>query len=371
MIIWVVAGLLALATGFRIGWALVNRQSVVNAGMIVALTGLTLFAALNWSPLSALVDSALGRPNVSAALSLVALVASATGSAVMITSVASTRGPASTRRWAVLQYLVGALLAAVVVGWFVSAERRPPMNPRAYLESALGGTPGALLPLLYVLLALSLVTGVGLRLASPSRRGRALFVFSLGSALIVAAGAVFVVRAVGYPAGVGGGSVAMLLTVAMVTVAVGVLLPTVEDWLAARREMTQVEPLLHELRRRHPDVGIGERPRGPLVFQVAEQLSQISDALYLEAAVAEREDGRPSGLPAEVTPTGQAAAIARWIHAGPRKTVTAFPGDGWLHQPQSYSDREWILEIARQYRALNSRPDRYGVATPPGAGATG
>jgi hypothetical protein len=27
---------------------------------------------------------------------------------------------------------------------------------------------------------------------------------------------------------------------------------------------------------------------------------------------------------------------------------------GWLGQPESYSDREWILEIARQYRALEA-----------------
>lgn len=27
----------------------------------------------------------------------------------------------------------------------------------------------------------------------------------------------------------------------------------------------------------------------------------------------------------------------------------------WLGQPESYSDREWILEIARQYRALDQR----------------
>jgi hypothetical protein len=35
--------------------------------------------------------------------------------------------------------------------------------------------------------------------------------------------------------------------------------------------------------RRHRDIGIGVRPRGPLVFRVAEQLSLISDALYLES----------------------------------------------------------------------------------------
>ncbi len=55
-------------------------------------------------------------------------------------------------------------------------------------------------------------------------------------------------------------------------------------------------------------------------------------------------------------PRAQARAIAEWIYAGregaPKDTHAAFPGLGWLRQPTSYSDREWILEIAQQYRQL-------------------
>lgn len=43
-IIWVIAGLLGLATGLRVGWALVNHQSVVSSAMIVAL------GSSPWSP---------------------------------------------------------------------------------------------------------------------------------------------------------------------------------------------------------------------------------------------------------------------------------------------------------------------------------
>ena len=34
--------------------------------------------------------------------------------------------------------------------------------------------------------------------------------------------------------------------------------------------------------------------------------------------------------------------------------ASAFPGRSWLRQPAECSDRDWILEIARQYRALTS-----------------
>jgi hypothetical protein len=103
---------------------------------------------------------------------------------------------------------------------------------------------------------------------------------------------------------------------------------------------------------------------------VAERLSLISDALFLEAtAIQGAHRSRGSGLaeldvsdtltdverPA-VPPKEQARAIAEWIYAGragaQHSEEDTFPGLGWLRQPDSYSDREWIIEIARQYRAL-------------------
>ena len=64
MIIWVIAGLLGLATGLRIGWALVNKQSLVSTAMILALGSLGLVAALNWQPLTLLIDTVLHWPNI-------------------------------------------------------------------------------------------------------------------------------------------------------------------------------------------------------------------------------------------------------------------------------------------------------------------
>ena len=83
------------------------------------------------------------------------------------------------------------------------------------------------------------------------------------------------------------GAAATLLGCAMLVVAAGSLLPSVEDWFGARRELRAIQPLLDELGRRHPDVGIGVRPRGPLAFRVAERMSLISDALFLEATTAD------------------------------------------------------------------------------------
>ena len=370
MIIWVIAGLLGLATGLRIGWALVNKQSLVSTAMILALGSLGVVAALNWPPLTLLIDTLLRWPNISVGLSQVALIGCAAGSCVMITTVSSIRSPATVRKVALGQYAVAAVIAAISLGAFFAAGQQPEVAPQEYLRRNLSSDGTALpwlLPLLYVLLALSLVAWAGLRHSNRTRRGRALFVFTVGIVLIVLALAFFVLRAVGTTQLVGVGAAATLLGCAMLVVAAGSLLPSLEDWFGARRELRIIGPLLEELGRRHPDVGIGVRPRGPLVFRVAERMSLISDALFLEGTAARgsrhrvdsvggdaAENSEESEELPEVPPADQAAAIAQWICAG-RDGATedgraAFPGLAWLRQPESYSDREWILEIAAQYR---------------------
>jgi len=308
----------------------------------------------------------------------VALIGCAAGSCVMITTVSSQRSPAAARKLAVAQYGVATAIAVATLAVFFSAGRGAEMAPEEYLRRSLG--PGGtalpwLLPLLYVMLALSLVAWAGLRHSNRTRRGRALFVFTIGIVLIVAALAFFLLRAVGTSGLVGVGAAATLLGCAMLIVAAGSLLPSLEDWFGARRELRIISPILAELGRRHPDVGIGVRPRGPLVFRVAERMSLISDALFLEATAAggalRRVDVSAGGgdhaagggdlaepdeepddldeLPPEVTPVEQARAIATWLACD-----DDFPGLRWLRQPAGYSDREWILEIARQYRTLDS-----------------
>jgi len=378
LIIWVIAGLLGLATGLRIGWALVNKQSLVSTAMILALGSLGLVAALNWQPLTLMIDTVLHWHNISMGFSLLALIACAAGSCVMITTVSSERTHATVRKIAIAQYSVAAVIAVVSLVIFFDAGQQPEMSPEEYLKRNLGSSDGRLqwlLPLLYVLLALTLVSWAGMRHSNRSRRGRALFVFTLGIVLIVLASAFFLLWAAGTAQFVGVGAAATLLGCAMLVVAAGSLLPSVEDWFGARHELRTIQPLLTELGRRHPDVGIGVRPRGPLVFRVAERMSLISDALFLEATAADAARKRPvdatSALPARdlddvddvselepppVQPEEQAQTIAQWIYAGredaPKDTSATFPGLGWLRQPTSYSDREWILEIARQYREL-------------------
>ncbi|MBX7430990.1 hypothetical protein JDV09_02515 [Mycobacterium sp. Y57] len=377
MIIWVIAGLLGLATGLRIGWALVNKQSLVSTAMILALGSLGVVAALNWLPLTLLIDTAVHWPNISVGLSQVALIASAAGSCVMITTVSSIRSPSTARKIAFAQYFVAAVIAVVSLVVFFAAGQQPEMAPEEYLRRNLGSGGNALpwlLPLLYVLLALSLVVWAGLRHSNRTRRGRALFVFTVGIVLIVLALAFFVLRALGTSGLVGVGAAATLLGCAMLVVAAGSLLPSLEDWFGARRELRLIQPLLTELGERHPDIGIGVRPRGPLAFRVAERMSLISDALFLEATAAERAlrrvdsaggaaadvDDLPDLVESadlsapEVTPVQQAEAIADWIYADTDGATgadrAAFPGLAWLRQPDSHSDREWILEIAKQYR---------------------
>ncbi|KAB7760995.1 hypothetical protein [Mycolicibacterium mucogenicum] len=373
MIIWVIAGLLGLATGLRIGWALVNKQSLVSAAMIVALGSLGLVAALNWEPLTLLLDTILHWPNVSSMLSQVALIACAAGSCVMITSASSSRKPLVIRRIALAQYGVAGAIGVLTLVLFFLTPQQPEMAPEEYLRRNLGSGGNSLswlLPLLYVLLALTLVAWAGVRNSNRTRRGRALFVFSVGIVLIVLASAFILLRAVGSTQLVGVGAAATILGCAMLVVASGSLLPSIEDWFGARRELRTIAPLLAELSRRHPNIGIGVRPRGPLLFRVAEQMSLISDALYLEATAVLDGGDVSDSRGVDVAPDVQARRVASWIYDGrsgrPKGgSRTKFPGPGWLRQPATYSDREWILAIAEQYREL----DRQGKADATGTAA--
>ncbi|MDH6195345.1 FtsH-binding integral membrane protein [Mycobacterium frederiksbergense] len=371
MIVWVIAGLLGLATGLRIGWALVNKQSLVSSAMILSLGSLGVVAALNWQPLALLTDTMLGWPNIAAGLTQIALIACAAGSCVMITTASSEHVSAITRRIALIQYGIAVVVAVVSLVIFFSAGRQPEMAPAEFLKRALGSNGASwLLPLIYVLLTLTLMGWAGLRYSNRSRRGRALFVFTIGMVLIVGVTAFFLLRAAGRMEPVGVGAAATMLGCAMIIVAAGSLLPSVEDWFGARQELRIIGPLLTELARRQPDVGIGVRPRGPLVFRVAERMSMISDSLYLEATAAETrrhetagprgssgshqsEEPVPEPRTRQGSPRERARTVAQWIYdTRDSDARSGFPGLGWLSQPESFSDREWILAIAEQYREL-------------------
>jgi hypothetical protein len=89
----------------------------------LALGSLGLVAALNWQPLTLMLDTVLRWNNVSMGLSQVALIACAAGSCVMITTAASGNKPAVTRRIAIAQYRIAAVIAAVSLVMFFAAGR--------------------------------------------------------------------------------------------------------------------------------------------------------------------------------------------------------------------------------------------------------
>jgi hypothetical protein len=98
-------------------------------------------------------------------LSQVALVACAAGSCVMITTVASGRKPAVARRFAIAQYSIATVIAAVSVVMFFAAGQQYEMPPQEYLKQ--NPASSWLLPLLlYVLLALTLVSWAAVRLSN-------------------------------------------------------------------------------------------------------------------------------------------------------------------------------------------------------------
>ena len=134
-------------------------------------------AALNWQPLTLLLDTLLRWPNVSMGLSQVAL-DRVRRRQLRDDHVGRRRSasppPFDASRCA--QYGVAAVIAIATLVAFFTAGQQPEMSPEEYLRRNLGSSGTALswlLPLLYVLLALTLVSGraCGIRTA-PGAAGR-------------------------------------------------------------------------------------------------------------------------------------------------------------------------------------------------------
>ena len=132
-----------------------------TAAWTLALGSLVLVAALSWQPLALLVDTMMWPNFAMGCLSQVALIACAAGSCVMITTVASGHKPAVTRCFAIAQYSIAAVIAAVSLGMFFAGQQYE-MPPQEYLKQNLASS--WLLPLLlYVPLALTLVSWAAMR----------------------------------------------------------------------------------------------------------------------------------------------------------------------------------------------------------------
>ena len=128
----------------------------------LALGSLVLVAALSWQPLALLIDTMMHWPNIAMGLSQAALVACVAGICVMITTVAPRHKPAVTRRFAIAQYGIAAVIAAVSFVMFLAAGQQYEISPQEYLRQNL--VSSRLLPLLlYVPLALTLVSWAAMR----------------------------------------------------------------------------------------------------------------------------------------------------------------------------------------------------------------
>jgi hypothetical protein len=122
----------------------------------LALGSLVLLTALSWQPLTLLIDTVLQWPNIAIGLlSQMASVACVAGSCVMITTIASGHEPAVTRRFAIAQYRIAAIFAAVSLVMFFAARQQYELSPQEYLNQNLV-SPWMLPLLLYVPLALTL-----------------------------------------------------------------------------------------------------------------------------------------------------------------------------------------------------------------------
>lgn len=172
-----------------------------------------------------------------------------------------------------------------------------------------------------------------------ARRGISLIV--VGSAIVLAAAVVGLVREVSGETWAVGSSPAY--TVAAVIVSVGTVWVLVETWFRARQDLRRMNTLHSVLVSRFPEVVEGDGKGSTTVLRASDAVAHVMDALYLQAG-AGMLDTDEQDLPESTAE--RARILARWIDDPVASDVL---DTEWIAPPQGMSPRRWVLDLADAY----------------------
>jgi hypothetical protein len=202
----------------------------------------------------------------------------------------------------------------------------------------------------YAAVILSLVVRLCLRQLDRSALGRGVLILAAGAGVMVVyciARTVFLVgHRLGEPVPAWVFDVGTVLAgVGLPLVAIGTLLPAIETWLRARRDLMSLAPLWMHLAPTVPALGGGDPPGHAELSLVADhRVVKIQDGLYLLAQLADLPAGS-DGLVRVRDAEADAAALAGWLRGGPTLDITV----ATLTTPAQLTDRAWCVLIARNF----------------------
>ncbi|MFC0448409.1 hypothetical protein [Rhodococcus jostii] len=314
---WLVALVVWTAAGARIGRVAARQPTPLRVAMVVAVSSAALASTLAISDVAERLDTLAPTAGLSEILIELAWTLFAAASAVGAVSVWPILPRPALRAVAVVVYTV-----AVVLGIGLA-----------------GGYPVP--ALVFVVIALTAVVVTGVRHVAWTPLGRGISLIVIGSAIVLVAAAVGLVREVSGQMWTVGSAPAY--TVAAVVVSVGTVWVLVETWLRARQDLRRMSTLHSVLVSRFPEVVEGDGKGSTTVLRASDAVAHVMDALYLQSG-AGMLDTDEQELPESAA--DRARILAHWIDDPVNSDVL---DTEWIAPPQGVSPRRWVLDLADAY----------------------
>ncbi len=354
------AAALWLAAAFRLVRLRQRPHSRSLRAMTIALAALAFGATMTIPPVARAIDAVSHVPDLSSAFKETGIVLTAAAVELMLSLVRW--GPALTRRAVCARWVVAAAVAVVALAMAFLAG--PGVN-----WGVEGTGPwiaeSRLLVTAYSMIVLVRVVVLCVRNRTATALGRGVVVMGTGAAVVVIYCVVrgeylLTARYFSTPPvwvyDVG----TRLASVGLALIALGTVLAPMEQWVRARRGLARLDPLWRALDVRPVPMGHAPPRWVEAEIKLDYRIVQIQDALYLRALDTEVP---PRGCTAGSVPE-RAAQIPAWLenHDNPISMET-------LSTPAGWTDRAWMLAVARAYRGIEGHSDGSG-APPKRAGST-
>ncbi|RMI28260.1 hypothetical protein [Nocardia stercoris] len=141
--------------------------------------------------------------------------------------------------------------------------------------------------------------------------------------------------------------------VAALLIALGAVWIVIELWVRARLLLRRIRGLHKTMLERFPEVMAHESGGTATQLKASDQIAQIMDALYLQSGGG--VELAAAGVPPESVPE-RANRVARWAHNPLGELVI---DARWISPPEGVSPRGWVQAIAREFEVCRaSEPAR-------------
>lgn len=331
MIAWAIALVVWIAAGARLGRVVARVATPLRTAMVIAGFGVALMVTVLVPGVWDIVDRIAPDQHFSAMVVVVLWVFLSAASAVGAVSAWPVMTRSAMRGVAVVLYTVGLLVSiAVGVGYPIPA-------------------------LLFVVVALALVISTGLRHVAWAPLGRGIGLIVVGSMILLFVVVVMLVDSVrganALESGIWSGAGVQFVSVAGLSIALGITWMLTETWVRARLDLKRLRGMHGLLVNRFPEVVDADSAATTSVLKASDMIAQIMDAMYIQAGaglfdVGGREPPRSLATHSEI--------LTEWI-------VNPLESDvldtRWIAPPDGMSARRWVLVLARDYDKLEAQPN--------------